>query len=362
MPKDYYAILGVQKGASDDEVKKAFRRAAHEHHPDKGGDPAKFKDINEAYQVLSDKQKRQMYDQFGSAAFEQGGPGAGGPGGFGGFGGGFGFDPSGFQGAGFEDLGDVLGEMFGFGGGRTRRESRGADIQMDVELSFKEAAFGVTKKLSLYKTAACSRCKGEGAEPGTKIDTCKTCSGQGQVRQMQRTMLGTIQMNVTCGACHGKGRVPEKPCTQCRGQGIERREHSLEVQIPAGIEDGQALQIGGQGEAVPHGRSGDLYLRVHVKGDPYFDRDGHDVLSTVSVPFSLLALGGELEVETLDGKQVVTVAEATNPGAVLTLRGKGIPYGRGSRGNHLLTLTVELPRRFTDEQRTGLEQLRKNGL
>ena len=359
MAKDFYAILGVQKGASDDEIKKAFRRAAHEHHPDKGGDPVKFKDVNEAYQVLSDKQKRQVYDQYGSAAFDQGGAGAGGPGGFGGFG----FDPSGFQGgAGFEDLGDMLGEMFGFGGGRSRREPRGSDIQMDVELTFKEAAFGVAKKLNLYKSSACSRCQGNGAEPGTKLDACKTCQGQGQVRQSQRTPFGTVQMNTTCGTCHGKGKIPERPCATCRGQGTERREQTLEVQIPGGIEDGQALQISGQGEAISGGRPGDLFLRVRVKHDPYFDREGHDVIATVAVPFSLLALGGDLEVETLDGKQVVQVSESTNPGAVLTLRGKGIPYGRGSRGNHLLTLTVQLPNKLTKEQRDSLDQLRKSGL
>ncbi len=366
MPKDYYAILGVQKGASADELKKAFRRLAHEHHPDKGGDPAKFKDVNEAYQVLGDPEKRKMYDQFGSAAFEQGGMG-GGPGGFGGFGGGgFGFDFSqGFQGAGFEDLGDMLGEMFGFGGGGSGRgkQARGQSIEMDVELTFKEAAFGVEKEVKLYKPSTCNTCKGNGAEPGSSLGTCRVCHGQGRVQQAQRTMFGTIQVATTCGTCHGTGKIPEKPCHTCKGNGVERREETLRVRIPAGMESGQGLEVEGAGEAAPHGgRPGNLILRVRVKPDPYLTRDGHDIRSTVTVPFSLLALGGTVVVETLDGKETIGIGEATQPGTVMTLRGKGILYGRGGRGNHYLTITAEMPKKLSREQRELLQSLKEQGM
>ena len=357
MPKDYYAILGVKKDATEDELKKAFRRLAHEHHPDKGGDPAKFKDMNEAYQVLSDKQKRQMYDQFGSDAFSGGSPGAGGAGGFGGFGG---FNQD-FQGAGFEDLGDMLGEMFGFGGtGRTSRKPQGKNIEMDVELTFREAAFGVEKTVHLFKPSTCSRCHGDGGEPGTKVIDCATCKGTGQIRQLQRTVFGSIQVATTCTDCHGRGKKPEKPCTTCRGTGVERREANLTIRIPSGIDNGETVKVSGEGEAAPHGgQPGDLYLHVRVKADPQMERQDHDVLSTAQVPFSLLALGGEWEVETLDGKSSIKIPEGTPAGTSFTLRGKGIVFSRsGNRGNHIVQVVPETPKKLSKEQRKMLEDLR----
>ncbi len=340
MPKDYYAILGVAKSASDEEIKKAFRRLAHEHHPDKGGDAQKFKDINEAYQVLGDKQKRATYDRFGSAAFENGGMGAGGPGGFGGF------DFGNFQGQDFGDLGDILGEMFGFGGvgGRGRRTTnRGKDIEVDVDLTFKEAAFGVDRTIRLFKHVTCSRCKGEGAEPGTKIVTCPTCQGSGQVRQAQRTLFGTVQTATVCPTCHGRGKKPEKECNLCRGLGVERREEKVEVHVPAGIDNDQILKIDGQGEAAPYGgQPGDLFLRMHVKPDPRFERDGNDIHSEVVVPFSTLALGGTITIETLDGPTPLKIPEGTSAETVFTLKGQGIPYLRSrGRGNHLVRVIPE---------------------
>ncbi len=383
MAKDYYHILGVKKDASEDEIKKAFRRLAHEHHPDKGGDQAKFKDLNEAYQILSDKQKRGTYDRFGSAAFDQNaGPGPGGGGGFGGFqgfpggfsaGGGsaFGgeFNFGGGNGQDFGDLGDVLGEMFGFSGGagsrRSRTSGRGKDIEMDLELAFREAAFGVAdRSIKLFKYHPCSRCKGDGAEPGTKVKNCDTCGGQGQVKQGQRTMFGTIQTVVTCPACHGRGKKAEKDCSLCRGQGVERREQILHVQIPAGMQSDEVLKITGQGEAAPYGgHAGDLYLRIHVKADPHFEREGNNVLSTASVPYSILVLGGSIEVETLDGKTALKIPEATNPGTNFQLRGKGIPYLRSNgRGDHIVTVTTEAPKKLTKEQKKLLEELKERGL
>lgn len=365
MPKDYYALLGVPKDASDDEIKKAYRKLAHQHHPDKGGgDEAKFKDVNEAYQVLGDKQKRATYDRFGSAAFEQGGMG-GGQGGFGGFGQAGGFDFSGFEGQDLGDLGDVLGEMFGFGGaGRGRQQARGKDIEMDVELSFREAAFGVTRPIRLYKTTTCSSCKGNGAAAGTNVVTCDACKGTGHVKQAQRTIFGTVQTQTLCAACHGRGKKPEKACATCRGTGIERREHQIEVAIPGGLSTDEMVRLQGEGEAAPYGGTpGDLFLRIRVKADPYFQRVGNDVLTTVIVPFSLLALGGVSSVETLDGTTSLDVPAGTAPETVFTLKGKGIAYTRGGgRGNHRVRLMPDVPKHLNKEQKELLEKLNKSGL
>jgi len=364
MPKDYYSILGVSKTANDDEIKKAFRRLAHEHHPDKGGDASKFKDINEAYQVLGDKQKRATYDQFGSAAFENGGAGQGGfGGGFGGFpGGGFDFN---FQGGDFGDLNDVLGEMFGFGGGRGgRREKRGQNIEVDVELSFREAVFGADKTLKLYRQLKCEHCKGEGAEPGTKVNECKTCGGKGQVTHATRTMFGTMQTLAECKDCRGRGKKPEKECTVCGGHGVHRREQSVSIRIPAGVDDGAMLQVSGEGEAsAGGGRPGDLFVRIHVEQHPTFERQGNDIVSEMAIPFTLLTLGGTIQVPTIDGDEAVKIPEGTQNGTMITIRGRGIPYGRsGTRGNHNLKIIADIPRKLSREQKDLLDKLRNTGL
>lgn len=367
--KDYYAILGVSKTASEDDIKKAFRRLAHEHHPDKGGDQQKFKDVNEAYQILSDKQKRATYDKFGSAAFEQGG--AGGAGGFGGGFGGFqGF--GGFNGQGFDfenaeqfgDLGDILGQMFGFGGagGGRSREPRGNDIQIDAELSFHEAVFGVKKTVSLYKHVACHTCSGSGAEPGSKLVTCDVCKGAGEIRQAQRTLFGTIQTSSVCSACHGQGKKPEKACHTCKGVGIERTETKLEIPIPAGVSQGEVLKMPGQGEMAPHGRAGDVYIRLRVKSDPRFRREEFDILSEVHVPYTTLVLGGDIMIETVDGEERVKVHEHTPSGTEVILKGKGVPNQRGSRGQHRARVIADVPKKLSKEQRRALEALRDEQL
>ncbi|HEU0050763.1 MAG TPA: molecular chaperone DnaJ [Patescibacteria group bacterium] len=363
MAKDYYKILGVEKNASEEDIKKAYRRLAHEHHPDKnGGDEKKFKDINEAYQVLGDKQKRATYDQFGSAAFEQGGAG-----GFHGFGGfdfsqGQGFPP----GADFGDLGDILGEMFGFGGlgGRAKTQTRGKDIEMDLELSFKEAAFGLQKTFSIYKHSICSRCHGDGAEPGSKLESCGTCHGSGQVRQAQRSLFGTIQTVTACPTCHGRGKKPEKDCVQCRGLGVERKEQTMAVTIPGGMDDGEALRVTGEGEAAAYGgKPGDLFLRIHIKPDPRFERDGNDIHSEIQVSLTMLVLGGTISVETLDGTTELSIPEGTPADTVFTLRGKGIPYLRShGRGNHLIRVIPDIPKHLTREQKRLIEELKREGL
>ncbi len=369
MPKDYYALLGVAKNASDDDIKKAYRKLAHQHHPDKGGgDEAKFKDVNEAYQVLGDKQKRATYDRFGSGAFENGGMG-GGQGGFGGFGGfgqqAGGFDFQGFEGQDLGDLGDVLGEMFGFGGAaRGRKQARGKDIEMDVELSFREAAFGVTRPIRLYKTTTCSSCKGDGAAPGSKVVTCDTCKGAGSVKQAQRTIFGTVQTQTMCPTCHGRGKKPEKECPTCRGTGIERREHTLSVAIPGGLSTDEMVRLQGEGEAAPYGGSpGDLFLRIRVKADPHFNRVGNDVLTTANIPFTTMALGGEIQIDTLDGQASLDIPAGTAPETVFTLKGRGIAYTRGGgRGNHRVRVMPEVPKHLSKEQKELLEKLNKSGI
>lgn len=365
MSKDYYQILGVSKDASDEEIKKAFRRLAHEHHPDKGGDQQKFKDVNAAYQVLGDKQKRAAYDRFGSAAFEQGGS-PGGPSGFGGFEGFGGFDFG--QGQDFGDLGDILGQMFGFGHpGRGRGHSQGEQgkaIEVEVALEFREAIFGVERSIRLYRHATCSRCHGNGAEPGTNIATCATCQGSGQVRHAQHTPFGTIQMSAPCNTCHGQGKKPEKPCTLCRGVGVERREEEIHIEIPPGISDGETLRVSGQGEAAPHGgRSGDLYVHIRVKKDPVFRREGNDLHSELPVSYSLLALGGKMMVKTVHGEASLSIPEGTPSGTVFRLRGEGAPSSRGrGRGDHHVRVVADIPKKLSKEQKHLIEQLKETGL
>lgn len=363
MSKDYYKILGVEKTATDDELKKAFRRLAHEHHPDKGGDQQKFKDINEAYQVLGDKEKRAKYDRFGSAAFEQGGFGGGQ-----GFGGGFG----GFQdfqgGVNFEDLGDlgdILGGMFGFDGGRGgQRVKRGRDIETELVIDFLEAAHGAKKQIKLYKNSVCAVCQGTGAEPGSKMETCKTCNGKGQVQKMARTIFGAIQSAVTCPECQGQGQRRTIDCKHCSGAGIEKTTKEYSVDVPAGIDDGEALKLNGEGEHPGvGGRPGDLFVRIRVKAHSTFSREGQNVLSTAEIPYSTLQLGGEVMIDTVDGPGSLKIPEATTSGTVFKLHAKGFPYLRGhGRGDHLVTIQAKVEKKITHEQKNALEELKKTGL
>lgn len=357
MAKDYYQLLGLSKGATSDEIKKAFRRLAHEHHPDKGGDAQRFKDINEAYQVLGDAKKRALYDQYGSAAFDpQSGMGGGGFGGF---------DPSGFKvdfGGDFGDLGDLFGGMFGFGGAssRNRGVSRGKDVEVDVTIEFIECVTGADKTLKLLLHDRCSVCQGSGAEKGSSTVACETCQGSGQVRQMQRTILGSFQTAAVCPACHGRGSRPDKVCSACKGKGVERKEKELRVSIPAGIDDGETLRVDQAGEYPgPGGQAGDLYIHVRVKRHAVFSRQVNDVLSTAAVAFSTLNLGGSIDVQTVDGQVTLRIPEGTDAGTVFKLRGKGIPFSRSNgRGDHLVTVTPEVKKKLTKDQRQALQTLR----
>lgn len=368
MSKDYYKILGVDKNASPDEVKKAFKKLALQHHPDRpGGSEAKFKEINEAYQVLGDAEKRKRFDQFGSDFEQQGGFGQGAswedfmraargqPGGAGNFS----FD---FGGA---DLGDLFGEMFGFGGGRQQSRDgrqRGRDIQVDVELDFKEAAFGVERQITLRKQAACDACGGSGAEPGSKMENCLTCKGQGQVVRQQRTFLGMMQTAVLCDACHGQGKRPNKKCVHCGGAGVLTKQVTVPVKIPAGIDNGQTIRLSGYGEAVPHGgHAGDLYVRVHIRPSKIFERDGFDVYTAKDISFAQAALGETMEVETIDGPVKVVVPEGTESGQLIRLRGKGIPaLNGGGRGDHYVRVKIRVPRKLNKNARKLLEDLKEH--
>ena len=351
MSKDYYKILGVNKNASAEEIKKAFRALAHQHHPDKaGGNEAKFKEINEAYQVLGDPEKRQRYDQFGSAAFDgaQGFPG----GGFSGFSqGGINFD---FGDIG--DLGDMFGNAFGFGGGRSRRASRGRDLQTDLYLSFEESIFGASKDISLNKTEACARCGGVGAEPGSKMKTCDKCNGAGYQVQTRRTILGVFQSKTECSACDGEGETPEKICDECRGSGLQKNKKTLSVEIPAGVENGNTLRLNGQGEAIKGGQSGDLFIRLRVKEDARFVRNGFDLRSEALVGFSTAALGGTVEVETVDGKAELKIPAGTQSHTEFRLRDKGVPSRRG-RGDQIVLVKVATPKNLSRKQKELMEEL-----
>lgn len=357
MSKDYYKILGVEKGASEDEIKKSFRRLAHEHHPDKGGDQQKFKDINEAYQILGDKDKRTKYDQFGSAAFEQGGFGGGGYGqGFGGFDG---------MNVNFEDLGDIFGTIFGQQGGRRGpSQKRGSDIETEVVLDFLESVKGAKRKIKLYINQPCAVCRGSGGEPDSKIEECKTCNGKGQVTRATRTFFGNIQTATICPECQGLGKRHAQSCKYCSGTGIEKKTEEIDVEIPGGIDDGEAVKLAGKGEYPgTGGKAGDLYVRVRVKSHPEFTRDDQDILSTAEVPYSTMSLGGEIEINTVDGSGKLTIPEGTQPGTIFKIRGKGFPYLRGGGfGDHLVTVQTLIKKKLSKEERKAVEDLKDAGL
>ncbi|MBR1589661.1 MAG: molecular chaperone DnaJ [Acidaminococcaceae bacterium] len=354
--RDFYEVLGVSKDASADDIKKAYRKLARKYHPDLNKDnpeaAEKFKECSEAYSVLSDEQKRAQYDQFGMAAFENGGAGAG-AGGFGGFEG-FG----GFSGGGMDDIFDMF---FGGAGGRRSSQAnkgpqRGSDLRFDLNLTFEEAAFGVEKEISLYRDETCDHCHGNGAEPGSKVETCPDCHGTGQIRVVQNTMLGQMQTVRPCPKCHGEGKIISDPCHECRGTGTIKKQKSLKVKVPAGVDDGSRLRVANEGAAgAKGGPNGDLYVYLFVKAHKFFERDGNDVYCEVPINIVQAALGAEVEVPTLDGKVVMKIPEGTQPGRVMRLRGKGIPHLRGSgRGDQMVRIKVVVPTKLTERQKASL--------
>lgn len=351
--RDYYEVLGLKKGASDDEIKKAFRQAAKKHHPDLNqGDKeaeTRFKEVNEAYEVLSDEQKRAQYDAYGHAAFD---PASGG--GAGGFGGGFG--GGGF--GGFEDIFDVF-----FGGGATRTTrrngpARGSDMRYNLSISFEEAAFGVKKEVSLVREENCAECAGSGAKKGTEAKTCPTCGGAGQVRSVQNTAFGSFSSTRPCDACRGEGKIISDPCQLCHGKGRINRSRKLNINIPAGIDSDQAITLSGEGEAGKKGGpAGDLYVYITVKPHKLFKRKNENLYIDMVIPYTTAALGGEIVVPTLKTPVKYIVPEGTQPGTVFRLRDQGIQRLRGSgKGDLYVKAVVEVPRKLTEKQKEILRQ------
>ncbi|MBC7459553.1 molecular chaperone DnaJ [Candidatus Saccharibacteria bacterium] len=360
--RDYYEVLGVAKGASADELKKAFRRAAVQHHPDKeGGNEEKFKEINEAYDVLKDSQKRQRYDQFGHA-----GVGGSGGGGNPGYGGGNPFEGFNGQGNSF-DFGDGLGDIFSqfFGGGgnaRGQAPQRGRDVEVNLQLNFEEAVFGLETSIELDIDDECHHCKGTTVEPGHDMKTCPTCKGAGQQTRVMNTMFGAIQQSVVCETCHGRGKVPEKICTVCRGTGTERKKQDIKLKIPAGIDDGATIRLTGRGEAVGGGKKGDLYVNIRVKAHKHFTREGNIILSETHVGMIDAALGAEIDIETVDGMVRMKVPAGTQSGTDFKLSSHGVPHMNSERrGPHIVNVIVDTPTKLSKKQRQALEQFNDNG-
>ncbi|MCK5466815.1 molecular chaperone DnaJ [Candidatus Parcubacteria bacterium] len=372
MSKDYYNILGVSKSASDNEIKKAFRKLAHKYHPDKGGgDEAKFKEINEAYQVLSDKQKRGQYDQLGST-FDQAGGGAGQ--GFGGF------DFSGFSGGGpggikFEfggdgggGFGDMFGDLFGNRNKEGDGQEKGNDVAVDLNISLEEAAIGIEKEINIYLSSVCSECKGNGAKTGSKTITCKTCHGAGQIKKERRTILGIFAQMEVCQDCQGQGEKPEKNCGKCGGDGKVKENRTIKIKIPAGIADNQTIRLSGQGEVgfrPDSGKSipGDLYITIYLNQHSLFERRGDDIYYKLEINFSQAALGDKIEVPTLQRKVELKIPSGIQSGKIIKLKNKGLPHlqGRGE-GDMFVVVIIKTPEKLSRKQKKIVEELKREGM
>jgi len=362
MSKDYYEVLGVNKGASKEEIKKAFYKLAHKYHPDKKeGNETKFKEVNEAYQTLSDESKRAKYDQFGSQ-YENMGHSNGGyqGGGFGGFDFSQGFQNGDFD---FGNLNDIFTDFFGGGMGGGRREARrGRDISTEIQISFSESIFGVTRKVLITKTSSCLTCSGSGAKSGTKMETCKHCNGQGKIRESKKSFLGVISSTKICDTCFGFGEVPKEICTTCKGKGVLRREEEVTIAIPAGIRDGEMIRMSQMGEAISKGTTGDLYIKINVTPHPVFKREGNDLIMNLNIKLSDALLGTEYPIETLDGDIKVTIPEGVGMNEILRVRGKGVPNSKNKRGDLLIKLNIKLPSKISRKSRELIEKLKEEGI
>jgi len=369
MNKDYYNILGVNKGASKEEIKKAFYKLAQRYHPDKKeGNEAKFKQANEAYQVLSDDAKRSKYDQYGSDFSAQGGPASGWEnsqqGGFGGFdfsgAEGFGNDSPDFD---FGNLNDIFSDFFGGGMDGVRREAkRGRDISTEVQISFSDSIFGTNRKILITKTSECLTCHGSGAKVGSSMVMCKTCNGQGHIRESKRTIFGNIANTKICEVCAGSGEVPKELCETCKGKGVLRREEEVSIIIPAGIKDGEMIRMTGYGEAISKGTTGDLYIKINVTPHPVFKRDHNDLVMNLNLKLSEALLGVEYPIQTLEGEIKVTIPEGVSINEILRVRGKGVPMSKNRRGDLLIKLNIKLPGKLSRKSREIIEELKKEGI
>lgn len=360
MAGDYYHTLGVDKKASKDDIKKAFRTLAHKYHPDKkGGDEKKFKEISEAYSVLSDDKKRAEYDAYGRVF--SGGGGAQGGAGF------DGFDFSQFGGFGGQQGFDInIDDLFGgfadiFGGGR-RGERRGRDISIDIEISFKESVFGVERRVLLTKDTTCAKCDGSGAEPGTKTKTCPTCNGQGTIVESQRSPFGVFSVSRTCSTCQGRKKIPEKACAACHGVGVTRKEEEIVISVPAGIDNGQVIRMAALGEALQGGKPGDLYVKLHVAPDMRFRREGFNLVTELPIKVTDALLGSDYAVETLEGPVTISVPPLKSTDEILRVKGKGVPMGGGKRGDLLVRVRLAFPHKLSRDATETLKKLREEGI
>jgi len=366
MSKSYYDLLGVEKSASPDEIKKAFRVMAHKFHPDKkGGDENRFKEVSEAYAVLSDDKKRAEYDAYGRV-FSGAGGGGGASSFYGGQGGSAeGFDFNGFgQGAGVEfDLGEIFSDFFGnTRAGGSARPARGRDISIDVELPFTESIFGTERRVLIAKTATCKTCHGSGAKPGSPLSTCKTCNGKGKIRENRRSIFGSVQTVRSCEDCRGSGQVAAERCAHCHGAGVARGQEEIVVRIPAGIENGEVIRLNATGEAVKGGSSGDLYVKVHVGKHPLFRKESSNLVMDLTVKLSSALLGDEYTVKALDGEITVKIPQGIRHGEILRVKERGVPTGQHERGDLLIKISIGLPNKLSKEAKKLVEELKKEGI
>lgn len=355
---DYYNILGVARNASSDEIKKAYRKLAHKHHPDKTkGEDKKFKEINEAYQVLSDDKKRAEYDAYGRV-FSEGG-GGGGAQGFEGFGG---WDFGGFSGQGGFDINDIFENFFGGQTERRQRTKRGRDISIDLEVSFEESVFGVERKVMLSKRTACEKCNSSGAEPGASFEKCSACNGAGKVHETKKSFFGSFTSLKTCGKCEGKGNVPSKKCSICKGEGVIMKSDEMIIRVPSGIEDGEMIKLSSMGEAVQGGVAGDLYVKIHTARHHTFRREGSNLAMDMNIKISDAVLGAEKEIKTIDGTIKIKIPAGIDSGEILRVRGKGIPVRNGGRGDLMIKIFVRTPRKISSRARKIIEELKDEGV
>ncbi len=358
MTKNYYEVLGVDKSASKEDIKKAFYKLAGKYHPDKkGGDEAKFKEVNEAYQILSDEGKRKEYDTYGQTFNGQGPQG----GGFGGFGG---FDASDFGNMHFDfgDIGDIFGEAFGFGGGA--RQKRGRDISTELDISFTESIFGTERKVLLSKVSTCKECAGSGAEKNSKKITCVKCNGQGKIHDTRNTFMGSFQTVRTCDTCHGTGKVPEVKCRECKGHGVKESREEIAITIPAGINNGEMIRLSQMGEAVSGGATGDLYVKINVSAHKVWRREGHDLSITHSIKLTDALLGATHKIEAVDGDITIDIPAGATAGEILRVKGRGVPHvhDKGKRGDALVKIVIMMPKKLSRGAEDLVKKLKEEGL
>jgi molecular chaperone DnaJ len=355
--KDYYNVLGIEKSASKEDIKKAFYKLASKYHPDKkGGDEAKFKEVNEAYQVLSDDKKRKEYDTYGQTFNGQG------PMGGGGFGG---FNAADFQDMQFDfgDLGDMFGDIFGgFGGGP--RVKRGRDISLEIDVAFKEAVFGTERNVLINKVGTCDTCEGTGAKKGSEMITCTTCNGQGKIHEVKRTFMGNFQSVRTCETCHGKGKMPKEKCHECRGAGVQNKREEIHIEVPAGISNGEMIRMTGTGEAVSGGQTGDLYVKINVQSDKVWKREGNDLVIKHSIKLTDALLGVKQSIDGLDGAIDIDVPAGVSAGEVLRVKNRGVPHvhDKQKRGDVLVKLDIAMPKKLSKKAMHLVEQMKEEGI